>query len=274
VGRVALWVAVGLAVLLVAIAGAGAGVVSSVLGGGANARCLGASTAPGVSPAQRARSAVVGEPTRVPARGWERLSLTDAARAVQRSAFSSGHEKHGARETEDVYTGGTVPGCDGAAVSASGWTRPVAGTVSSGYRTTDRPEHDGVDIMAPRGTVIRAASDGVVVRVRCNIGGHSWEPNGGPMPCDTDGSPTAGGCGWYAEIRHAGDITSRYCHMVRQPAVSVGQPVVAGHPIGHVGTSGNSSGPHLHYEIHEGYPATESNAVNPIPFMQSNDVPL
>jgi murein DD-endopeptidase MepM/ murein hydrolase activator NlpD len=346
VGRVALWVAVGAALLvLIAGAGAGAGVVSSVFGGGGGVGCLGTVTAPGATPAglsaEQARNAGVivatGERMRVPVRGWviavatalqesglvnitggpddslglfqqrpsqgwgtpeqimnpdyaatkfyerlvavpgwERLPLTEAAQAVQRSAYPSAYEKHEARATEIVaaYTGGTLPGCDGAAISASGWTRPVAGTVGSGFRTPDRPEHDGVDIMSPKGTVIRAASGGVVVRVRCNIGDNSWEPTGGPMPCDVDGSPTTGGCGWYAEIRHAGDIVSRYCHMVRQPTVSVGQSVMAGQPIGNVGSSGNSSGPHLHYEIHEGYPAVEANAKDPVPFMQSKGAPL
>ena len=208
--------------------------------------------------------------------GWERLPLTEAAQAVQRSAYPDAYAKHEARATEIVaaYTGGTVRRCDGAAVSASGWTRPVAGMVGSGFRTADRPEHDGVDIMAPKGTVIRAASGGVVVRVRCNIGDNSWEPTGAAMPCDVDGRPTTGGCGWYTDIRHAGDITSRYCHMVRQPAVRVGQTVMAGQPIGNVGSSGKSSGPHLHYEIHQGYPATENNAINPVPFMQSKYAPL
>ncbi|HZN71400.1 MAG TPA: M23 family metallopeptidase [Micromonosporaceae bacterium] len=344
-GRVALWVAVGAAVALVLIAGAAAGVVSSVFGGGGGAGCLGAVTTPGAVPAglsgEQARNAgvivAVGERMRVPVRGWviavatalqesdlinitsgpddslglfqqrpsqgwgtpeqimnpdyaagkfyerlvavpgwERLPLTEAAQAVQRSAYPDAYQRHEARATEIVgaYTGGTLPVCDGAAISASGWTRPVAGTVGSGFRTADRPGHDGVDIMAPRRTVIRAASGGVVARVRCNIGGNSWEPTGGPMPCDVDGSPTTGGCGWYVDIRHAGDVTSRYCHMVRQPAVNVGQPVMAGQPIGNVGSSGNSSGPHLHYEIHEGYPATEANAVNPVPFMQSKGAPL
>jgi murein DD-endopeptidase MepM/ murein hydrolase activator NlpD len=208
--------------------------------------------------------------------GWQALPLTDAAQAVQRSAFPDAYQKHEARAAAivAVFTGGTLPVCDGAPISASGWTRPVVGTVGSGFRTPDRPGHDGVDIMAARGTVIHAASGGVVVKVRCNIGGNSWEPTGGPMPCDVDGSPSTGGCGWYVEVRHAGDIVSRYCHLVRQPIVRVGQPVVAGQPIGNVGTSGNSSGPHLHYEIHEGYPATEANAINPVPFMQSKGVPL
>ncbi|SCL26365.1 Peptidase family M23 [Micromonospora nigra] len=204
--------------------------------------------------------------------GWERLPLTDAAQKVQRSAYPDAYAKHETRATEIVaaYTGGTLPVCDGAPISASGWTRPVPGTAGSGFRTADRPGHDGVDIMAPKGTVIRAASGGVVVRVRCIVGGESWEPTGGPMPCDSDGYLGLGGCGWYADIRHSGDITSRYCHMVRQPTVTVGQTVIAGQPIGHVGSSGNSSGPHLHYEIHEG----GSSPVDPVPFMRQRGVPL
>jgi murein DD-endopeptidase MepM/ murein hydrolase activator NlpD len=208
--------------------------------------------------------------------GWQALPLTEAAQAVQRSAYPDAYEKHEARATVIVaaYTGETLPVCDRAAISTAGWTRPAAGTVGSGFRTADRPGHDGVDLMAPRGTLIRAASGGVVVRVRCNIGGNSWEPTGAPMPCDADGSPGIGGCGWYVDIRHAGNIVSRYCHMVRQPIVRVGQPVTAGQPIGNVGTSGHSSGPHLHFEIHQGYPAIEASAINPVPFMQSKGAPL
>lgn len=209
--------------------------------------------------------------------GWQTMPLTEAAQRVQKSAYPNAYAKHEARATEIVsaYTGGTLPVCDGAAISASGWTRPVAGTVGSGFRTADRPGHDGVDIMAARGTVIHAASGGVVVRVRCNIAGNSWDgPFSSPMPCDRDGYPGLGGCGWYAEIRHAGDIVSRYCHMVRQPSVQVGQTVAPGTPIGFVGTSGNSSGPHLHFEIHTSNPASSTNAINPVPFMIEHGAPL
>ena len=62
-----------------------------------------------------------------------------------------------------AYTGGTLPDCDPVGISATGWTRPVVGAVVSGFRTADRPGHDGVDVAAPRNTVIRAASSGVVV---------------------------------------------------------------------------------------------------------------
>jgi murein DD-endopeptidase MepM/ murein hydrolase activator NlpD len=209
--------------------------------------------------------------------GWQSLPLTEAAQTVQRSAYPDAYAKHEPRAAAIVaaFTGGTLPVCDAAAVSASGWTRPVAGDAGSGFRTPERPGHDGTDIMADKGTVIRAASAGVVVRVRCNAGGGSWDaPFRGRTLCDTDGYPGFGGCGFYAEVRHAGDIVSRYCHMVRQPLVTVGQTVTAGQPIGYVGSSGNSSGPHLHFEIHEGYPATESNATNPVPFMAEKGVTL
>jgi len=211
---------------------------------------------------------------RVP--GWQTMPLTDAAQAVQRSAFPDAYQKHEARATEIVkaYTGGTLPACDPAAVSAAGWTRPAPGPIVSGFRTAERPEHDGVDIGAPRGTAIRAASAGVVVTVLCNVAGTSYPPTGGPLPCDSDGNPGLGGCGWYVQIRHAGDVVSRYCHMLRQPAVRVGQTVTAGQPIGIVGTSGNSSGPHLHFEIHLGYPATRDNATDPAAFMAAHGVPM
>jgi murein DD-endopeptidase MepM/ murein hydrolase activator NlpD len=208
--------------------------------------------------------------------GWQSLPVTEAAQAVQRSAYPDAYAKHETRASAIVaaYTGGTLPTCDTAAIAASGWTRPVAGEVGSGFRTGDRPGHDGVDIMAAKGTVIRAASAGVVVRVRCNAGGNSWDaPFATVMPCDRDGYPGLGGCGWYVQVRHA-DVVSMYCHMVRQPAVAVGQTVTAGQTIGYVGSSGNSSGPHLHYEIHEAYPADASNAVNPVPFMIGKGVRL
>jgi len=216
---------------------------------------------------------------RVP--GWQTMPLTDAAQAVQRSAFPDAYQKHEARATEIVkaYTGGTLPACDPVAVSAAGWTRPAPGPIVSGFRTPDRPDHDGIDIGAPRGTVIRAASAGVVVTVLCNVAGTSYPPTGSPLPCDTDGNPGLGGCGWYVQIRHAGDIVSRYCHLLRQPAVRVGQTVTAGQPIGIVGTSGNSSGPHLHFEIHVRREALNNRKevyepVDPVPFLAQRGVKL
>ncbi|MEU0559563.1 peptidoglycan DD-metalloendopeptidase family protein [Dactylosporangium sp. NPDC006015] len=151
------------------------------------------------------------------------------------------------------------------AVPVGTWVNPVPGKGTSGFRTVSRPTHDGIDIMAARETPIRAAADGTVITVVCNTSGPS---------CDVDGSPSIKGCGWYVEIQHAGDIVTRYCHMVRQPDVTVGQQVTAGQTIGHVGTSGNSSGPHLHFEVHYGRPATRLNAIDPVPFMRTAGAPV
>jgi len=342
------WTAVAVLAAVVLIAGAGAGVVSAVFGGGAGTggACLGAVTVPGAAPAglsgEQASNAAtivqVGQSMKVPVRGWviaiatalqesnltnlgdlgsrndhdslglfqqrpsqgwgtpeqitnpeyaagkfyqallrvpgwQTMPVTEAAQRVQRSAFPNAYAKHEQRATAIVqaFTGGTLPDCGPVAVSASGWTRPVPGTITSGFRTPERPEHDGIDIAAPRGTVIRAASAGLVVTVLCNVAGQSYPPTGGTLPCDSDGHPGLGGCGWYVQIRHT-DAVTRYCHMVEQPAVRVGQTVTAGQPIGLVGTSGNSTGVHLHLEIHSGHPATSSNAVSPVPFLAARGV--
>ena len=152
-----------------------------------------------------------------------------------------------------------------ARIPVCAWIPPVAAGLVSGYRTVARPAHDGVDLDAPRYTPIRAAASGRVIRVVCNVSAGS---------CDADGRPSLRGCGWYAELRHAGNIVTRYCHMVRRPAVAVGQAVGQGQIIGYVGTSGSSSGPHLHFEVHAGVPATRANAVNPIAFLAARGVRL
>ena len=147
-----------------------------------------------------------------------------------------------------------------AAVSES-WLLPIPASPGSGFRTANRPTHDGVDLPAARNTTIKAAANGTVIRVRCNTDSNN---------CDVDGHIGAGGCGWYAEIQHAGNVVTRYCHMIRQPSVTVGQAVKSGQIIGYVGTSGNSSGPHLHFEVHvNAVPVNHENAVDPVAFLRT-----
>jgi murein DD-endopeptidase MepM/ murein hydrolase activator NlpD len=203
--------------------------------------------------------------------GWEQMPLTDAAQAVQRSAYPGAYAMHEPRATAIVQEliNGRTDWCDPKAISPSGWTLPVPGPLVSGFRTPDRPAHQGIDLGASKGTLIRAASAGVVVTVTCNA-----TLNGQPYSCDQDGSVSVMGCGWYVEIRHAGNIVTRYCHQVRSPRVYVGQRVEASQPIGWVGTSGNSSGPHLHFEIHSGYPANNSNAVDPVAYLRAHGVEI
>jgi murein DD-endopeptidase MepM/ murein hydrolase activator NlpD len=149
---------------------------------------------------------------------------------------------------------------------AGTWTTPVPGKPGQLFRPAGNPHHDGVDIGEPRNTAIRAASAGTVITVVCNTSGPS---------CDVDGSPSVRGCGWYVEIQHTNQVITRYCHMVKRPSVAEGQKVTAGQVIGYVGTSGNSSGTHLHFEVHvgPGY-ATSANAVDPVAFMQRMNAPL
>jgi murein DD-endopeptidase MepM/ murein hydrolase activator NlpD len=148
----------------------------------------------------------------------------------------------------------------------AGWVIPVPGKPVQLFRPVYNPTHDGVDIMQPRYTPIAAASAGRVITVECNTSGQN---------CDVDGSSSVRGCGWYLEIQHANQIITRYCHLVRRPLVVEGQQVSMGQTIGYVGTSGNSSGTHLHFEVHIGSaPATRANAVDPVAFMQQMNAPL
>src|SRR5262245_22948136 len=105
--------------------------------------------------------------------GWQGLPLTEAAQDVQDSAYPDAYAKQEPFATAIVNSlaggaaraGGslasrqcTTPG----QVAASGWTVPVVGRITSGFRTPTRPAHNGDDIGAAKGSEIHAAADGVV----------------------------------------------------------------------------------------------------------------
>ncbi len=112
--------------------------------------------------------------------------------------------------------------------------RPVRGRISSRYGMRRHPilkyrrMHSGLDFKARHGEPIYAASDGVV-----QYAGRK------------------GGFGKYVKIRHGGGLASGYAHMSRI-AVSSGRRVRRGQIIGYVGSTGLSTGPHLHYELYRG----------------------
>ncbi|MFY1656069.1 peptidoglycan DD-metalloendopeptidase family protein [Micromonospora sp. WMMD1274] len=208
--------------------------------------------------------------------GWQAMPLTEAAQAVQISAFPDAYAKWEGPATQLVTAIADTAGLstDGlAGCRATGlWTQPVLASIGSGFRTGDRPGHDGVDLSAPRGTLIRAASAGRVRTVRCNA---VYADTGAEWGCDRDGDPVlTRGCGWYVDIDHAGGLLTRYCHMHQPPMVTVGQPVAAGQPIGVVGSTGHSSGPHLHYEVHRHGDASSNGAIDPVSFMTVQNAPL
>lgn len=205
---------------------------------------------------------------------WELLPLTVAAQRVQISAYPNAYAKHEPIATQivnsltdggarAVLVGGKLRCAGFGEIAASGWTAPVAATVWSGFRTAQRPSHHGVDLGATRGTPILAAASGVVIVSRCDVGG-----------CDRDGSPSTPGCGWFVEVLHASQVITRYCHMNTRPNVNVGDRVAAGHVLGVVGTTGNSSGPHLHFEVHLDGDRSSRGAVDPVMFMAQKGAPL
>ena len=89
--------------------------------------------------------------------------------------------------------------------------------------------HQGVDIAAPTGTTVRTTAPGVV----------------------TAAGYDAGGYGNYVEVRHPNGLRSFYGHLSRIEA-RVGQAVETGQRFGRVGSTGYSTGPHLHFEIRRG----------------------
>jgi murein DD-endopeptidase MepM/ murein hydrolase activator NlpD len=128
-------------------------------------------------------------------------------------------------------------------------TQPVRGTaLTSGYGVRSDPfrgraaMHAGIDLAGPLGTPIYATADGVVGR-----------------------SEWAGGYGNLVELDHGRGIQTRYGHLSRS-MVTAGQRVKRGELIALMGSTGRSTGSHLHYEVR-----IDGKAVNPIPFMQSSD---
>ncbi|RAK58200.1 M23 family peptidase [Phenylobacterium deserti] len=89
--------------------------------------------------------------------------------------------------------------------------------------------HAGVDIQAPAGEPIRAAADGVVTRIG-----------------------QEGGYGRFVEITHAEGLTTLYGHMgAFLPDLKTGDAVKAGQPVGKIGSTGTSTGAHLHFEVRD-----------------------
>ena len=102
--------------------------------------------------------------------------------------------------------------------------------------------HTGTDFAAPTGTTIRSVMKGEVV-----------------------GAEFAGAYGRQVRVRHENGTETWYNHMSRFD-VSVGETVYAGDKVGEVGSSGNSTGPHLHFEVRPG----GGEPINPMPWLRDH----
>lgn len=125
---------------------------------------------------------------------------------------------------------------------------PLEGaSMSSGFGMRTHPvlggrrSHKGIDLASPMGSPIYATADGVVTRA-------DWFSS----------------YGLYISLDHGAQLETRYGHLSRLN-VAEGQVVRKGDLIGYVGSTGRSTGPHLHYEVR-----IAGTAVNPVPYMQGD----
>ncbi len=132
--------------------------------------------------------------------------------------------------------------------AAAGAVAPATGRVTSCYGPRWGTMHSGVDVAAPIGTPVFTPEDGVVV----------------------DAGP-ASGFGLAVYVQHADGTITLYGH-VNQYFVSPGQTVKAGQQIAEVGNRGQSTGPHLHFEVHTG--GLYVNRTNPMPWLSSRGISL
>jgi len=191
------------------------------------------------------------------------LTAAKKAAGAQQSFVAAGAAPE-ASVSRDGYSVSTIVVNEYASTSSSTFSNDVAGTVqwpfqtgvpiSSGFGARQVSNcsfcstfHQGLDFIPGAGSPIQAIADGTVSAVT------------GP----------SGAFGNHVEIEHVVDgqkVTSTYSHMQSgSVAVSVGQTVTVGQIIGAVGSTGNSTGAHLHFEIHlNGVP------VDPYPWLTAN----
>lgn len=168
--------------------------------------------------------------------GWEKLSPGVAAQRVQVSAFP---ERYAKREADaQRIMDGTGVGCTD---TGGGGTGQVVGKlaypIAKGTGAGTYAGHHGVDFPMPQGTPIFAIGSGKITFA----GREAW-----------------GARVVFLRLDGPGGILVQYAHMCETSGcvtVKAGDKVKAGQKIGAVGSSGNSSGPHLHLEIEQGVPA-------------------
>ena len=133
---------------------------------------------------------------------------------------------------------GSTPATVNRQASSQGFIWPASGTLTSNFGWRWGRMHEGIDIGAATGTPISASAAGTVIVAGWN-----------------------GGYGNLVVIDHGGGVSTAYGH---QSAihVSVGQSVGQGTVIGAVGSTGNSTGPHLHFEVR-----INGSATDPLPYL-------
>lgn len=128
------------------------------------------------------------------------------------------------------------------------YRQPFSGSygISQGFGKTEwSANHTGIDYLCPAGTPILASEAG-------NVFFAGWKP---------------GGYGYTVFIQHPDSMVTIYEHLLKDIPVTVGQSVQRGQVIGYSGSTGNSTGPHLHFEMRD----ASGQAVNPMRYLHSVD---
>ena len=154
----------------------------------------------------------------------------------------------GAADAEAAWAAQQAAATAPTLTSAGGAVAPTTGRVTSCYGSRWGTLHAGIDIAAPIGTPVYAPEGGVVLEA-------------GP----------ASGFGLAVAVEHGDGSITLYGH-VNQMFVSAGEVVSAGQQIAEVGNRGQSTGPHLHFEVHTG--GLYANRVNPVPWLESRGISL
>ena len=172
--------------------------------------------------------------------------------AASNTSSNGGTPQAGTQARTPSGSGGTTQPSNGSTPRAPDTNPLTSGTcaetlrwpvssrgISSPFGPRGGRLHAGIDIPSPVGTAVRASACGVITY-------RSW----------------ASGYGNYVCIKHSSQLTTCYAHLRDFANVRLGQYVTTGQIIGHVGMTGNTTGPHLHYEVRTGLWGTPLNPLN------------
>lgn len=176
----------------------------------------------------------------------KKMKELDAKEKEQERALQKKYEEAKKKAEEQNNSAGSNSGSNsGGGVSSKGFTRPVkSGKITAQMYYSSGKYHGAVDFGVSVGTPVYAAADGIVVT-------STW-----------GGSDSYG---YYVKIKHYNGYYTLYAHASSLVA-KVGQEVKQGDLIMYSGNTGNSTGPHLHYEVRKS-PGGYNDRVNPMNFL-------
>jgi murein DD-endopeptidase MepM/ murein hydrolase activator NlpD len=179
---------------------------------------------------------------------WQQQKAAEEA-AARAAAEQAAREAAAAAAAARAQARGGSSGGGAAAGAGGPYVKPTSGRTSSCFGSRWGELHGGVDIAAPIGTPIYAAHSGVVVR-----------------------AGAATGFGYAVYLRGDDGAVTVYGH-VNEYFVRAGERVSAGEQIAEVGNRGQSTGPHLHFEVHPGG-VTHGGQVDPVPWLRARGVSI